>query len=47
MKPMPQLFCDLFALTVPKDNKESYTWKEIVIGILIQTFLGFGISLMG
>jgi|GEM_PF-1924616 len=47
MKTLQNMFSDLFSLIIPKDNNEIYTWKEIITGILILTFLGFGISFMG
>jgi len=47
MKTLQHMFSDLFSLIIPKDNNEVYTWKEIIIGMLILIFLGFGISFMG
>lgn len=47
MKTLQHMFSDFFSLIISKDNYEIYTWKEIIIGILVLTFLGFGISLMG
>lgn len=47
MKTLQHMFSDLFSLIIPKDNNEVYTWKEIIIGILILIFLGFATSLMG
>lgn len=47
MKTLQNMFSDLFSLIIPKDNNEIYTWKEIIIGLLILSFLGFGLSLTG
>jgi len=37
---------DIFSLLVPKEGRSYYTWREIIIGLVLITSLIFAITLL-
>ena len=46
MNKLKNALSDMLSLIVPKENKEIYSWSELIFGFVLIALLAFAISLL-